>query len=483
MATLSVALVLMLLVVNWSFQRGFVAYIQQSEVEQITELADSLGQEYNRQGSWDFIRANQGRWPHILESTGLIAPPPPGLAPGSQLRPPGPPEQGPAEFKRPEDGHPAPARADRPAASVPLAHRISLLDVDRKPLAGPRISPGNTHWIPIGAEGAAVGWLSLQPIDVLSDQLARSFINQQRDSFVWVALSVLLISVLVATILARWFLRPIHLVVQGAQQLSAGDYEARVAVKGQDELAGLALSFNQMATVLQRNEQLRRQWVADISHELRTPLAVLSGEIEALQDGIRKPTRQRIASLYNDIRALSRLVEDLHQLSLADHGTMELMLTEVDLYNVVQLVRGSFDHRMQEHGLKLTLMANPSQNLWVIGDERRLVQLISNLLENSLRYTDAGGEVQLKLSTTGSMLNLQVCDSTPGVPESELSKIFERLYRVDQSRSRAVGGSGLGLTICKYIVEAHAGQILAENRPQGGLSIQVQLPQSNRIKR
>nr|WP_232348926.1 ATP-binding protein [Neptunomonas qingdaonensis] len=317
---------------------------------------------------------------------------------------------------------------------------------------------------------------------MVTDQLARSFINQQRHSFVWVAVSVLLLSVLVAAGWARWFLRPIHNVIQGAKQLSAGDYETRVQVKGHDELAGLALNFNQMAKTLQRNEQLRRQWVADISHELRTPIAVLSGEVEVLLDGIRKPTQQRISSLYNDIRSLSKLVDDLHQLSLADQGAMELLLTDVDIYAISHDLLLLFEPRMQEHGLQLSLDAEPAHNFSVIGDERRLIQLISNLLENSLRYTDSGGEVRIQISTAGNKLTLCVSDSTPGVPESDLSRIFDRLYRVDKSRSRSVGGSGLGLSICKTIVEAHAGQIVAQNGPLGGLNIIVQLPLSTSLK-
>tara|TARA_R110002167_G_scaffold15034_6_gene60527 strand:+ start:106 stop:1572 length:1467 start_codon:yes stop_codon:yes gene_type:complete len=483
LATLTLALVLMLVVVNWSFQRGFVAYIQQGETEQVTELADQLGEQYAGRGSWEFVRAHRGSWPQILDSAGIEVPPPPqgappGPRPGGRGQPPHPHGQPPLQEIEAGSGPPERPTADRPTASVPLAHRIRLFDADRRLLIGPKSPMDSEQQIAIESGGNTVGWLGLQPIDVVTDQLARSFINQQRDSFVWVAISVLLLSVWVAAVWARWFLRPIHQVVQSAKQLAAGDYEARVQVKGQDELAELALNFNQMAKVLQRNEQLRRQWVADISHELRTPIAVLSGEIEALLDGIRKPTQQRISSLYSDIRSLSKLVEDLHQLSLADQDTLELVLADVDVLGIVQDLLVLFEPRMQEQGLKLSLQADPSQNLSAIGDERRLVQLLSNLLENSLRYTDAGGEVCIAVMAADSLLTIEVSDTTPGVPEADLEKIFDRLYRVDKSRSRSVGGSGLGLSICKNIVEAHDGRIAAENRSNGGLCIIVQLPLS-----
>lgn len=478
LATLAVTVVLMLVVVNWSFQRGFVSYIQQGEVEQVAELAELLGKQYAQQGSWDFLRNSRDRWPRILGSAGITAPPPHRAPPSGEpynerVQPP------PHE---PPDINPLDRSAASRLESAPLALRISLFDADRTPLTGPKTPPDSAQWITVKAEETTVGWLILRPNNVVTDQLARSFINQQRASFVWVAISVLLLSVLVAAVWARWFLRPIHNVMQGATQLATGDYEARVQVKGHDELAGLALNFNQMAEALQRNEQLRRQWVADISHELRTPIAVISGEVEALLDGIRKPTHQRISSLYGDIHSLSQLVDDLHQLSLADQGAMELVLTDVDIYGIAQDLQVLFEPRMQEHGLMLTLEAAPFHQLSVAGDERRLIQLISNLLENSLRYTDAGGEVRIQLSTSANKLILHVSDSAPGVPVSDLSKIFDRLYRVDKSRSRLVGGSGLGLSICKTIVEAHHGQIVAENGPLGGLSISVLLPLSTRLQ-
>lgn len=474
LTTLGVTVALMFVVVNWSFQRGFVAYILQSEIEQVTELSGLLSEQYAKQDSWDFLYNNRGRWPQLLESADISAPPPHRGPPPPQGLPndrPQPPH------KRPPSNPAEHLTTDRAIGSA-LAHRISLFDADRIPLAGPKNISSDAHWISVHVKGASVGWLGLQPADVITDQLARSFINQQRDNFVWVSISILLLSIFVAAVWARWFLRPIHKVMQGATQLAAGDYEARVHVRGHDELAGLALNFNQMANTLQRNEQLRRQWVADISHELRTPLAVLSGEVEALLDGIRKPTHSRISSLYSDIQALSKLVDDLHQLSLADQGAMELILTDVDIYWIVQDLHVLFEPRMQEHGLTLTLDATPFQTFSVVGDVHRLIQLVSNLLENSLRYTDAGGEVCIKLTTTANNLILNISDSSPGVPIADLSKIFERLYRVDKSRSRSVGGSGLGLSICKNIVEAHAGKIIAENSPMGGLSITVQLPLS-----
>ncbi len=245
-------------------------------------------------------------------------------------------------------------------------------------------------------------------------------------------------------------------------------------------MAELASNFNRLADTLARNEQLRRQWIVDISHELRTPLAVIGGEVEALLDGIRKPSPERLTSLHSDIRSLSTLVDDLHQLSLADQASLQLTLTDVNLYDLVSNLRVLVEPRMADKPLTLVLEAASHPRLSMLADRERLIQLFSNLLENSLRYTNEGGVVRLRLQAHEQTLTLEVQDSAPGVPESDLTKIFERLYRVDRSRSRSVGGSGLGLAICQQIVEAHGGQISADSSPLGGLCIRIELPRTFR---
>lgn len=211
----------------------------------------------------------------------------------------------------------------------------------------------------------------------------------------------------------------------------------------------------------------------DISHERRPPIAVIGGEVEAMLDGIRQPTPGRLTALHGEIGALSRLVEDLHLLSLADQATLKLTLELVDL---VQEQLAHFEPRMAQQGLTLNLDAPDSLSL--LADSRRLRQLLSNLLENSLRYTDPPGQVRIQLKGDREGVSLEVQDSAPGVPEPEQGRIFDRLYRADRSRSRALGGSGLGLAICREIVLAHGGSMDAVDSPLGGLSIQVQLLRS-----
>ncbi|MGB0468268.1 MAG: ATP-binding protein [Pontibacterium sp.] len=486
LVTLAVIMLLMLVVVNSSFQRGFVSYLQQDEINRVTKVADLLAEQYIQQGSWDFMRGNFDSWERALESSGIAVPPQRFVRPPPQHHERPPPQQGerpPPPHRRPPPPAPhrapefsAPDHAVPPADGVPLGIRITLFDAERQPVLGPGNQQPERYWIAIKTEGVTSGWLGFLPVSIVTDQLAQRFMEQQKNSFTLVALVVLLLSVLVAAMLARFFLQPIHRVVQGAKQLASGDYETRVPVKGQDELAELAFNFNQMAEALQRNEQLRQRWVADISHELRTPIAIISGEVEALLDGLREPTQMRLASLYSEIGSLGKLVEDLHQLSLSDQYAMELSCHPVDVYALIQAQVLIFQPRAEARQLSLVLASEWSPHFKVMGDENRLAQLVSNLLENSTRYTDAGGEICIELTTVDHYCVLHVLDSSPGVPESALPKLFDRLYRVDKSRSRLMGGSGLGLSICKNITEAQGGYMKAKNRPEGGLKISVYLP-------
>lgn len=466
--TLGVVIVLILTVVNWSFQRGFVSYARQNEVHQVEALANQLNRVYARHNSWNFLRDDYHRWADQLESAGIVVPP-------QMLEQ--PPLPGPVPAL-PEGGALPRNEPDLSAATVPLAHRIVLMDAQRELLAGPRIPVPDEYWFAVTREGLVVGWLGLQPIEIIGDELARSFVEQQRTNLIWISLAGLLLALLLAMVWARWFLRPIHQVMQGARTLASGNYEVSVPVSGNNELAELAANFNRLARTLARNEQLRRQWIVDISHELRTPIAVIGGEVEAILDGIRQPTPERMAALHTEIGALGKLVDDLHLLSLADQASLKLALAPVDLGALVQEQLIHFEPRLAQQGLTLRLETDGAESLTMQADARRLSQLVGNLLENSLRYTDAGGEVRVRLGAAGEQLRLEVQDSKPGVPDGERAKIFDRLYRVDRSRSRALGGSGLGLAICREIVLAHGGSIHAENSPLGGLAICIELPRS-----
>jgi two-component system sensor histidine kinase BaeS len=213
-----------------------------------------------------------------------------------------------------------------------------------------------------------------------------------------------------------------------------------------------------------------------MSHELRTPLTALRGEVEALVDGVRPLTAEAALSLREEVVHLGSLVDDLHLLAMSDLNALPCYFEETDAVEVVQRVRQRFALRAQQLGLALEFEDALTEPIPVYWDARRIEQLLSNLVDNSLRYTDAPGRTVLRLAVDARLVCLEVDDTAPGVPASDLARVFEPLYRVDVARSRHSGGSGLGLAICRAIVTAHGGHISATASPLGGLRVRVELP-------
>ena len=326
----------------------------------------------------------------------------------------------------------------------------------------------------IMVNGAEVGAVIASPVERLTRNTDINFDRQQRrTSWLIVGLATLL-AALATFPLARGLLAPVKRLVEGTHRLAAGDFTTRVATSSPDELGKLAQDFNQLASTLEKNQQMRRDFMADISHELRTPLAVLRGELEAIQDGVRQFTPESVASLQAEVGTLTKLVDDLHQLSMSDEGALAYQKAPMDVITLLEIAAGAFRERFASRGL--TLSVSLPESAIVFGDRDRLMQLINNLLENSLRYTDAGGQLLISATVKPTTLAMTFADSGPGVSDEQLSRLFERFYRTEGSRNRASGGSGLGLPICVNIVEAHGGTIAAAHSPFGGVSITVELP-------
>ncbi|VVE70699.1 signal transduction histidine-protein kinase BaeS [Pandoraea captiosa] len=282
----------------------------------------------------------------------------------------------------------------------------------------------------------------------------------------------------IALRVAQRLLVPVTPLLEATHRMATGDYSVRVPTAGGDELARLAIDLNRLADTLAQNDRLRRNLLADISHELRTPLSILRGEIEAMEDGVRPLTQDALASLRVEISQLSKLIDDLYELSLSDVGALTYEFAPVDMTEHVATSVNAFRDWFEAKGISLNVHL-PDETLMIDGDLHRLTQLIGNLFENSLRYTDGGGAVGVYLSATDAHLRLDIEDSEPGVPNDALPRLFERLFRVEASRSRRSGGAGLGLALCKHIVEAHGGQIVARHSPLGGLALSITLPRQN----
>ena len=380
--------------------------------------------------------------------------------------------------------HATPAQLDdqdrppppRPAGPLDLRARLLLVDADGAVVVGNPDVPLDSPSIPILSRGAMVGRLLLAPMPKLRGDLDLSFAQTQLHHALLMGLAVLLGALLLAWLLARWMLAPIRALSAGSRALVAGNFAMRIPATRSDELGALAEDFNRLAATLEKNRDARRRWGADIAHELRTPISILRGEIQALQDGIRKVAPETLASLQAECDRLAGLVEDLYQLSLSDVGALAYRFEPLDLGDLLRDVVQSHAGAMKDAGLELTLDASPVVHLPVQGDAQRLMQLFANLLRNALRYTTAPGKVRIVARRVGSDCVVEMDDTAPGVPLASLPHLFDRLYRVESSRSREFGGAGLGLAICRNIALAHGGNIVASPSSMGGLCIGLRLP-------
>ena len=432
-----------------NLNRDFLGYLNEQAVNRLDLAVPSVTAGYRQQGSWDFLRERPDLWYRLLRPV-------------------------PEESGVPLAERPPPSAT--PAELTGASRRFTLLDAERQRLVGFGSPAGNAIERAIVVDGLTVGWLVLTPFESVSYGAEKRFADAQARTGWMVGGAAVLLAAAVALWASRRLLRPVQAVADATHRLAAGDYTTRVRESGaDDEIGRLARDFNQLALTLHRNEAMRREFMADVSHELRTPLGVLHGELEALEDGVRPLHAGALQSLKAEVATLHKLVDDLYELSLADVGALSYRKAELDLREIIDDTAGAFGERLRSSGLALQLDL-PSGPLPAFGDARRLRQLFANLLENSCRYTDAGGALRLQARREGRQMLIDLHDSAPGVRGDQLPRLFERFFRAEASRSRKSGGAGLGLSICQRIVQAHEGRIEARPSPMGGLWLRVELP-------
>ena len=462
LATACCVIVSMFFITRLSFERGVFRYVNRIEKARLATLARTLEQEYGRARGWAFLQQPYTAWMEVVEASLPERP-----RHGEHRLPQG----GLFAEEQNIDFAPPPMPIGRQSFEL----RVLLLDARRHLLYGPAEPWAEPPvFLALTVEDGIVGYLGLIPPRNLSDIRVQQFASEQNQSFLVIALSLAAVAALFSVPLAGRLVRRITALATATTKLASGRYDIRVPTEATDELGQLARDFNSLAGTLEKNEQLRRRWVADISHELRTPLAVLRGEVEAVQDGVRHLTLQTMDTLHGEILHLSRLVDDLYELSLADIGALTYRKEDLDLRTLVGQVVLSYRAEFVAHGLSLEYNA-PDEPVILSGDAERLRQLLGNLLQNSLRYTDPGGRLCIDFEGDSRYFQLRFADSAPGVPEADLEHLFERLYRVESSRNRAHGGAGLGLALCKSITEAHGGSISAAASPLGGLEVTITL--------
>jgi two-component system sensor histidine kinase BaeS len=470
--------------VRWSFEQGFLGYLQRQSQTRSAQLKRELETAWAEHQNWDFANDPVKAAAAIPELADPGPPPgPPAMnAPGAGPGFPPPDNAPPGEGDR--AGTPPPNLETPPEmrnAPGPQGNRhppFAVFDTNMHTVLqkGPPPPPDAPRQV-LTVNGKLIGWLAAAGPEILLHSADRQFQAQQvRATWIIFGFAALLAAV-VAVVLARVLLAPVRKLVLATHRLASGDYSIRVPDSGSDELHDLAADFNRLAISLDNAERARRNFIADISHELRTPLAVLRGELEAIEDGVRKPDRATLASLQAEVALLSQLIDDLFELSLADIGELSFEKVRLDVAPMVEAAADSFRDRLADKRITLQTDLGDSGAI-MLGDPYRLTQLMKNLLENALRYTDPGGTVRVAVARKDREVQIDVQDSHPAVPEPLLPHLFDRLFRVDASRSRQSGGAGLGLALCKHIVSEHGGTIDARRSPLGGLWIAVRFATS-----
>ena len=461
----------------------FNEFVYQAENKHIESTRQQLANLYASQGSWQSIKQDIQVWRDIADpKPARRAPPPP-----KNKQPPKrqnnentgnkpPPRPGPRPEKRQQE-QPV-SKADD---FLKTGRRLSLYDANKQVIVGKQFIEENPRKEAISVNGKTVGWLGLVPSNAIKDSPANEFLAKQFRSFYLTGAGALAFAFLMAFLLSKHLTRPINTIISGTNILMKGDYKKRLLKTTQDELGTLTDNFNNLAATLEKNQKNRFQWMSDTSHELRTPLTILKAQLSAIQDGLFKADEKRIKLFIEEIDNLSHIVNDLYQLSSSDAGALTYEKNAIQPIQLLNQVLTNFEPKL--NGQQLSLDASSlssielnSESLTLLADKDRLRQLFSNLLENSCRYTDAGGRIQVLAKCHARQLEIRIQDSSPGVKKEVQEKLFERFFRVEQSRNRQHGGSGLGLSLCQQIVEAHQGSILASDSPLGGLSMTLLFP-------
>jgi len=416
--------------------RGFVIHGEQSTYAVLLEELEAY---YQAHGSWEGVQA-------ILPGSGQR-----GQASQSQGT-----EGGRNILLADESGEIVIGPSGRQGSELSLAERSNAFTIE--------------------VENDIVGYLL--PIGLGVSNMETQLFQDLQRAF-WVAsLIASAVALLLGVLFVKGLLRPVNELTDAARALAGGELSRRVEIRTNDEVGELSMAFNQMAENLELSEDRRRETTADIAHELRNPLAVMKARLEAIIDGIHPLTVESIGPILEQSELLNRLVEDLRTLAQADAGELSLERSRTDLGQLVLKVAEIYRPGAQTIGTSLITDIPPGSSIFGMVDTTRFDQILGNLISNALRYTPEGGEVTLRLRSDDkrSKVVLEVIDTGEGIPEDDLERVFERLYRVDPSRSRQAGGSGLGLAITRKLVEAHDGSIHAENRSAGGAIFRIELP-------
>jgi len=524
MVTSLLILTIIFTVVQWSFDRGMLNYVNQKQLDNLQLFSENLSNYYQKQGNWHSL---------LTASNLQKSRPAPNHSPRAKK------PKNDKHFKRkPEDRKPPPQdslwltilRLSEQGESLPddidtyldayLSNTIKN-NFDKNAYGPPRPRRENNRDFPpprkgdqrskkeppteFGHDGAkpalldknkalvighyrddfslkaiklnnqVIGYLALPPAKHLTDTFDLAFAKQMQQNLLYTFLVFFILIILIALPLSRHFVLPIKRLERAMRLLNKGDFKVNLKVSGKDELASLSRNFNDLAQTLSQNEDSRNRWLANISHELRTPIAIIKSEIEAIEDGIRAFNLKSLHSLSEEVLHLQKLVADLTELTNAEIGALRYQKERINVSELIEQNINRHQHKASEIGLSISCKVE-NRALYIWADETRVNQLLDNIVNNSIKYTQAPGVISVNLSQKSASAMIIIDDTLPGVPSESLDKLFEHLYRVDSSRNRKTGGSGLGLSLCKSIVLAHQGSITASESSSGGLRICCTLP-------
>ena len=489
----SLMLVATLLLARWSFDQGFLNYVNSQHQRRLDLMATDLSEYYvennyrwadDADSAFEFTlrkwfpRARRGHRPRDRQAFSRRDHDDIDRLDGDQPRRRPPPsdfvvEQSERDGELRSNAH-NPRRFPRPRDS------IVFYGLNGKVIAGnPKfLERMEVLTVDIQVNNKKVGELvTILRVNFNSDSESQFSARQTRASII-ITIACLIVAGIASWWLSRMLLAPTVRMREIMGHLARGNYRERVEVSRSDELGTLMTDINRLAETLEKNQQTRKQWLADISHELRTPVAILSGEIEAMLDGIRRLDKNNVESLNYEVGRLKHLIDDLYQLSLSDIGGLRYEFDALDISNHVTNV--IFQNRARIDAAEISLNYEIQPNVSISGDASRLEQLFTNLINNSIDYTDAPGCLEIDLRVSDDQVRIIFSDSAPGIEVSKLESLFEPLFRGDDSRNRQAGGAGLGLTICRNIVVAHQGNIDVRAASLGGLTFVITLPVLNK---
>ena len=353
-----------------------------------------------------------------------------------------------------------------------LSSRLSLYDEKHQFIVG-EPATDQIAYRPILVDQKVVGYLGLKPVLDQDDASSINFFSNQKRYLLLVYALTVLSSLVAALLMATYFKKPIQRLLNATLELTRGNYQHQVVIKRNDELGDLSNQLNHLADILHQHEESRRQWVADTSHELKTPLAVLQAQIEAMQDGIRKATPEHLDAMMRQVSSLKKLTQDLADLAQADAQQLKCYFAEVNPWDVVLQEVDNFKSTFEQNQLEVSLSG---EGALLSLDRDRFKQIIVNLLGNCVRYTEQGGKIQIHTQQNEHEWILYVDDSPFGLSDEQLARLGERFYRVDDSRTRSTGGTGLGLALSCKLAQALGGSLAFNHSPLGGLRCVLTFP-------